>query len=164
MKSVKKLSLISCVILATSLPLIGCTPSQYSGDVYTGNQAKTVKTVSYGTILNVREVKIQDQSVTGKVLGVGGGGAIGGIAGSTVGNGKGKTLATVVGAIGGALIGNSVANAVSNERALEIEVKRDDGATFVVVQGVTNANRNDYYPSRRVSIIGSGANISISPR
>lgn len=165
MKNVnKKLGVVSCLALIASLSLAGCAPSSYDGAVYSGNQAKTVRNVSYGKIVSIREVKIKEQSATSKILGAGGGGAIGGIAASTIGNGKGKTLATVVGAIGGAIIGNNISEAVSTEKAYEIEVKRDNGYTFVVVQGINNATRNEYYPGRQVAIIGSGDNISVSPR
>lgn len=62
--------------------------------------------ITYGTIVSVRPVKIQadNQGVVGTL----GGGALGGIAGSTIGGGRGQAIAAVVGAIGGAIAGSKI--------------------------------------------------------
>ena len=83
-----------------SLTLVGCANEDiYGGNVYSGAQAKEARSISYGTIVSTRPVKIQsdNQGVVGTI----GGGAIGGIAGSTIGGGTGRALATAVGAVAG---------------------------------------------------------------
>ena len=48
------------VLAAGLLALAGCAnTSPYSGDVYTGNQAKTAQSVSYGTITALRQVRFR---------------------------------------------------------------------------------------------------------
>ncbi len=67
--------------LMAGLTLVGCANTDiYSGSVYRGEQAKEARSISYGTIVSVREVKIQADSPG--VIGTVGGGVLGGIAGS----------------------------------------------------------------------------------
>ena len=69
---------IGVLALSTMVALAGCANSDnFSGDVYTAQQAKTVQTVSYGTITATRAVKIQDGEDS--VLGTLAGGVLGGI-------------------------------------------------------------------------------------
>ena len=80
--------------LFASLTLAGCSNTDvYGGDVYRGDQAKEARSISYGTIVSVREVKIQPNSQS--ALGTIGGGALGGIAGSTIGGGRGQALSLI---------------------------------------------------------------------
>ena len=91
--------------LMMSIGLTGCANTDiFSGDVYEAGQAKEARSISYGTIVSVRPVKIQADNPG--VIGTVGGGALGGIAGSTIGGGTGRAIATAVGAIGGAIIGS----------------------------------------------------------
>ena len=90
--------------LMMSIGLTGCANTDvFSGDVYSADQAKEARSISYGTIVSVRPVKIQADN--NGVIGSVGGGALGGIAGSTIGGGTGQAIASVVGAIGGAIVG-----------------------------------------------------------
>lgn len=78
----KKITLALAVL--ASLGLAGCANTDiYSGNVYEGSQAKEARSISYGTIVSSRPVKIQANNEG--VIGTIGGGALGGIAGSTVG-------------------------------------------------------------------------------
>lgn len=53
------------------LSLVGCVNNDtLSGDVYTASEAKQIQNVSYGTIVNVRPVKIQGGD-DANVIGVG---------------------------------------------------------------------------------------------
>jgi outer membrane lipoprotein pcp len=133
-----------------SLTLVGCANEDiYGGNVYSGTQAKEARSISYGTIVSTRPVKIQsdNQGVVGTI----GGGAIGGIAGSAIGGGTGRALATAVGAVAGAVVGSKVEEKASQVNAIEMVIRKDDGKEIVVVQ---KAEAN-LVPGARVRIVGS---------
>ncbi|MDG6894653.1 glycine zipper 2TM domain-containing protein [Volucribacter amazonae] len=150
----KKMTLALAVL--TSVSLVGCANTDiYSGSVYEGNQAKEVRSISYGTIVSVRPVKIQadNQGVIGTV----GGGVLGGIAGSSIGGGTGQAIATAVGAIAGAVIGSTVEEKASQVNALELTIKKDNGQEIVVVQ----KQDPTLTVGRRVRIVG-GSTVNVS--
>ena len=81
----KRIALIT--LLAATTAITGCANSDvYSGDVYTKDRAKQVQTVSYGTILSTRPVKIQADE--NSLIGTIGGAVVGGLLGSTIGGGS----------------------------------------------------------------------------
>ncbi len=91
----------------SSFALVGCANTDvFSGSVYSGEQAKEARSIAYGTIVSVRDVKIQARSEG--VIGTVGGGVLGGVAGNAIGGGTGQAIATAVGAVAGAVIGNQV--------------------------------------------------------
>ncbi|WP_346797406.1 hypothetical protein R5M92_01805 [Halomonas sp. Bachu 37] len=142
------------------LTLAGCAnTAPYSGDVYRGNQAQTGQSVSYGTIVAIRQVQIQADSRAGGLLGSGGGAIIGGLLGSQVGGGSGRQLATVAGALGGTVAGTAAEDRANRIAAWEMEIRRDDGSDVVVVQ---RADQN-FQAGQRVRLIGSGSNLSVAP-
>lgn len=148
------------IVALSVLTIAGCAnTSRYSGDVYSGNQAKTSQSVTYGTIVAIRPVQIQAESRAGGLLGSGGGAIIGGLLGSQVGGGSGRQLATVAGALGGAVAGTAAEDATNRINALEMEIRRDDGSDVVVVQ---RADRQ-FQAGQRVRLIGSGASVSVAP-
>lgn len=139
-----------------SLTLVGCSNEDiYGGNVYSGAQAKEARSISYGTIVSTRPVKIQsdNQGVVGTI----GGGAIGGIAGSAIGGGTGRALATAVGAVAGAVVGSKVEEKASQVNAIEMVIRKDDGKEIVVVQ---KAEAN-LVPGARVRIVG-GSRLNVS--
>lgn len=139
-----------------SLTLVGCANEDiYSGNVYSGTQAKEARSISYGTIVSTRPVKIQsdNQGVVGTI----GGGAIGGIAGSAIGGGTGRALATAVGAVAGAVVGSKVEEKANQVSAIEMVIRKDDGKEIVVVQ---KAEAN-LVPGARVRIVG-GSRLNVS--
>lgn len=142
------------------LTLAGCAnTSGYSGDVYSGNQAKTTQNVRIGTIAAVRPVQIQADSRTGGLLGGGGGAIIGGLLGNQIGGGSGRQLATVAGALGGSIAGTAAEDRANRIDALEMEIRLEDGTDVVVVQ---RADRQ-FQPGQKVRLIGNGANASVAP-
>ncbi|WP_044471138.1 glycine zipper 2TM domain-containing protein [Mannheimia massilioguelmaensis] len=150
----KKITLV--LALALSLGLTGCANTDvYSGDVYTGAQSKEARSISYGTIVSARPVRIQadNQGVIGTV----GGGALGGIAGSAIGGGRGQAIATVVGAVAGAVVGSKVEEKASQVDALELVIKKDNGKEIVVVQKAHASLK----PGARVRIVG-GSTLNVS--
>ncbi len=143
--------------LMAGLTLVGCANTDiYSGSVYRGEQAKEARSISYGTIVSVREVKIQADSPG--VIGTVGGGVLGGIAGSGIGGGTGQAIATSVGAIAGAVIGNTVEQKVSQVSSLEMVIRKDDGNEIVVVQ----KKEDGFTPGKRVRIVGSNSDLNVS--
>jgi outer membrane lipoprotein pcp len=139
-----------------SLTLVSCANEDiYGGNVYSGAQAKEARSISYGTIVSTRPVKIQsdNQGVVGTI----GGGAIGGIAGSAIGGGTGRALATAVGAVAGAVVGSKVEEKASQVSAIEMVIRKDDGKEIVVVQ---KAEAN-LVPGARVRIVG-GSRLNVS--
>lgn len=143
--------------LLASLTLAGCANTDiYSGDVYRGDQAKEARSISYGTIVHVRDVKIQadNQGVIGTV----GGGVLGGIAGSTIGGGRGQAIATAVGAIAGAMAGSKVEEKASQVTSMEMVIRKDDGEEIVVVQ----KKQDGFVPGRKVRIVGSRSDLNVS--
>lgn len=140
-----------------SMALAGCSNSDvYSGDVYRGDQAKEARSITYGTIVTVREVKIQAESPG--VIGTVGGGVLGGIAGSTIGGGTGQAIATTVGAIVGSVAGSKVEQKASQVTSLEMVIRKDNGEEIVVVQ----EKEDGFVPGRKVRIVGSRNDLNVS--
>lgn len=147
---------LSLAVLA-SLTLAACSNSDiYSGDVYRGDQAKEARSISYGTIMTVREVKIQGDSPG--VIGSVGGGVLGGIAGSTIGGGTGQAIATTVGAIAGSVIGSTAEQKASQVTSLEMVIRKDNGEEIVVVQ----KKEDGFVPGKKVRIVGSRSDLNVS--
>lgn len=143
--------------MLASLVLTGCANSDiYSGDVYSGGQAKEARSISYGTIIDVREVKIQADS--SGVIGSVGGGVLGGIAGSTIGDGRGQAIATTIGAIAGAVAGSKIEEKASQVSSLEILIRKENGEEIVVVQ----KKQDGFVPGRKVRIVGSRNELNVS--
>ncbi|WGE34018.1 glycine zipper 2TM domain-containing protein [Actinobacillus genomosp. 1] len=151
----KKFSLAAA--LFASLTLVGCANTDiYSGSVYSSSQAKEARSISYGTIVSVRDVKIQADNQG--VLGTLGGGALGGVAGSTIGGGSGRAVATAVGAVAGAIIGSTVEEKATQVSSLEMVIRKDDGKEIVVVQ----KKEDGFVPGKRVRIVGSNSDLNVS--
>ena len=141
--------------LMMSIGLTGCANTDiFSGDVYEAGQAKEARSISYGTIVSVRPVKIQADNPG--VIGTGG--ALGGIAGSTIGGGTGQAIATAVGAIGGAIIGSKAEEKMSQVNGAELVIRKDNREEIVVVQKADPS----FQAGRRVRIVGgSSLNVSV---
>ncbi|MGL4716181.1 MAG: glycine zipper 2TM domain-containing protein [Aeromonas sp.] len=146
----KRMTLIALLAATT---ITGCANSDiYSGDVYTKDRAKQVQTVSYGTIITTRPVKIQAED--NSVLGTIGGAVVGGLLGSTVGGGVGRDLATAGGAIAGAAAGKAAGDKLNQVDGVELEIKKETGEAIVVVQKASPT----FVPGARVRMTqGNGA-------
>ncbi|QPB42330.1 outer membrane lipoprotein [Rodentibacter haemolyticus] len=145
------------LVLAAALSVTGCANTDiFSGDVYSADQAKEARSISYGTLVSVRPVKIQADNPG--VIGTVGGGAIGGIAGSAIGGGRGQAIATAVGAIAGAVVGSKIEEKASQVNGAELVIKKDDGKSIVVVQKADPK----FVAGKRVQIVGgSSLNVSV---
>ncbi|WP_410015029.1 outer membrane lipoprotein SlyB [Sodalis sp. C49] len=149
------------VVTLAGLTLAGCASNNsLSGDVYSANEAKQVQSVTYGTLVGVRPVQIQggeDSNVIGAI----GGAVLGGFLGNTLGGGTGRNLATAAGAVAGGVAGQGVTSAASRSQGVELEVRKDDGNTIMVVQKQGNTR---FSVGQRVAIASNGRNVTVSPR
>ena len=151
----KKMTAALALLVAFSLA--GCANTDvFSGDVYTASQAKEARSITYGTIVSVRPVKIQaeNQGIVGGI----GGGALGGIAGNAIGGGRGQAIATVVGALAGAVGGSKIEEKMSQVNGAELVIKKDDGQEIVVVQKADSS----FVAGKRVRIVGGGSDLNVS--
>lgn len=149
------------VVALAGITLAGCASNNtLSGDVYSASQAGRVQNVSYGTLLSVRQVQIQGGDEN-NVVGAIGGAVLGGMLGNTIGGGSGRRLATAGGAVAGGVAGQGVQSAMNRSTGLELEIRRDDGSTVVVVQ---KAGPTAFTPGQRVMMVGSGSSMTVSPR
>lgn len=139
----------------------GCVNnSTLSDDVYSASDAKIASSVTYGTIVHIREVKIQGED--GKdIIGAVGGAVLGGFLGNSIGGGRGRSLATAAGAIVGGLAGQKVESSVNKTSGVELEIRKDDGKTIIVVQKQSNT---DFRVGQRVAISTEGGKSTVSPR
>ena len=151
----KKMTATLALLVAFSVT--GCANTDvFSGDVYTASQAKEARSITYGTIVSVRPVKIQaeNQGIIGGI----GGGAVGGIAGNAIGGGRGQAIATVVGALAGAVGGSKIEEKMSQVNGAELVIKKDDGQEIVVVQKADSS----FVAGKRVRIVGGGSDLNVS--
>ncbi|TCV99755.1 outer membrane lipoprotein [Biostraticola tofi] len=154
---IKKLLIVSLA----GLTLAGCASnSDLSGDVYSASEAKQVQTVNYGTIVSTRPVQIQGGE-NSNIIGTLGGAVLGGFLGNTVGGGSGRSLATAAGAIAGGAAGSGIEGAVNRTQGIELEIRKDDGNTIVVVQKQGNTR---FSVGQRVAMASNGRTITVSPR
>lgn len=119
----------------------------YGGSTYEPRgEARSVKQVTYATVMDVRETFLKEEGTS--YVGTGIGGTLGALLGSKVGSGNGTYAAqAALGLIGGAL-GNRLANQTRD--GLEVVIKMDDGRTVAIVQekdGLT------FTPGDRVRVI-----------
>lgn len=125
---------LATVVVAMALALSGCA-SSLTGDSYSRGEARTAQSVSLGTIVGIRAVKIEGtQSGVGTV----GGAALGGLAGSTIGGGRGAIAGAIAGVIGGGLLGSAAEQGVTGRQGIEITVREDNGLTRAYVQEQDN--------------------------
>lgn len=125
------LTLIAGLVCGT-LFLTGCN-NEYAGDQYSASQIKSVQNVIYGTIIGIREVKVQNVGSTGTQAGVLGGGVLGGVIGNAIGGGKGALIGAGLGALGGGATGYAIGN--SNSKVKEYTIKADNGNIVAITQG-----------------------------
>ncbi|MFQ6249288.1 outer membrane lipoprotein [Yersinia enterocolitica] len=141
--------------------LSGCANNNtLSGDTFSSSQAGQAQAVSYGTLVSVRPVTIQGGDGN-NIAGAIGGAVVGGFLGNTIGGGTGRRLGTAAGAVAGGVVGQQVQSMMNRNSGVELEVRRDNGTTFLVVQaqGVTQ-----FQPGQRVTIAAHGNTVTITPR
>ncbi|PWC14084.1 hypothetical protein B4923_03995 [Brenneria roseae subsp. americana] len=149
------------VVTLAGITLAGCAnTSTLSGDVYSASEAKQVQTVTYGTIVSTRPVQIQ-AGEDSNVIGALGGAVLGGFLGNTIGGGSGRSLATAAGAVAGGVAGQSATGAMNRTQGIELEIRKDDGSTIMVVQ---KQGDTKFSAGQRVAMASNGRSITVSPR
>ena len=149
--------IIATIAVAT---LSGCVNNNtLSGDTFSSSQAGQAQAVTYGTLVSVRPVTIQGGDGN-NVAGAIGGAVVGGFLGNTLGGGTGRRLGTAAGAVAGGVVGQQVQSMMNRNSGVELEVRRDNGTTFLVVQaqGVTQ-----FHAGQRVTIATHGNTVTITP-
>ncbi|SPX19453.1 outer membrane lipoprotein SlyB [Escherichia coli] len=85
----------------------------------------------------------------------------GGFLGNTVGGGTGRSLATAAGAVAGGVAGQGVQSAMNKTQGVELEIRKDDGNTIMVVQNkatlVSLRANVSYWPAM-------ASQVTVSPR
>ncbi len=150
------------VVSMVGLSLVGCVNNDtLSGDVYTASEAKQVQNVSYGTIVNVRPVQIQggdDSNVIGAMwrccswwfsLGI------------LLVAEPGVLWLLQQSAVAGGVAGQGVQSAMNKTQGVELEIRKDDGNTIMVVQKQGNTR---FSPGQRVVLASNGSRVTVSPR
>lgn len=145
------LSVVSSMLVAA-----GCADT-HSGDVYQANRAGIVQNVSFGTVTNVRQVTIQDDS-SNMPIGAVAGAVVGGLLGHSVGGGTGKKLATVGGVVAGGLAGNAIQGQANKTTGMEVEIRLDNGQTIAVVQKMDP----NFQIGSRVRLVDAGGRTTAS--
>ncbi|MFP8968374.1 glycine zipper 2TM domain-containing protein [Pokkaliibacter sp. CJK22405] len=125
-------AVVASVLIAGSLLMSGCA-STLTGDTYSRGEARQMQNVQYGTITNIRMVKIEgNQSAIGALPGA----VVGGIAGSTIGGGTGRGIATVLGAVAGGVAGSAIEKNVTTAQGINMTIRLDNGQSVAIVQEV----------------------------
>lgn len=80
---------------------------------------------------------------------------------NTIGGGTGRSLATAAGAVAGGVAGQGVQSAMNKTQGVELEIRKDDGNTIMVVQKQGNTH---FSPGQRVVLVSNGSQVTVSPR
>jgi outer membrane lipoprotein SlyB len=139
--------LMAALVVLAPLVLSACTGTP-ANSTYSGMGVGRTASVTYGTIVSMRNVVVQGGSSD---VGTFGGAALGGVAGSFIGGNsfRGNILGAIGGALLGGLAGNVAESSLNKGEAIEFIIRQDDGSTISVVQ----TNENNFRPGQRVAII-----------
>lgn len=125
-------SIISMACIAAMVALLSGCVSELTGTSYSREEARQMQEVRFGTIAEVRMVKLEG---TRSDIGTLAGGALGGIAaGSSIGKGSGKAVAAIAGALAGGALGNMAEKKLTAKQGVELTVQLENGAYISVVQ------------------------------
>lgn len=118
------------IIGTTSVGLMaGCANN--SAAVYSSGQAQRAQTVQLGTVMAVKDVRIQGKNNQLITLA---GTALGGLAGSQVSHGTESAIAAVAGAVVGGLGTQAIQKGVGGGAGYEITVELDNKTVISIVQ------------------------------
>lgn len=119
----------SFLFLIGLLFLSACTtPSQ---NVYDYREAGRSVIVEFGTVVDVRPIKIKGQN-TG--VGAGTGAVAGGIAGSQIGQGDGQIAGAAAGILVGAIAGSAAEQAMQDSEGREMTIVTEKGKVLTIAQ------------------------------
>ncbi len=122
---------VAAVVAVVMVVLSGCM-SDLTGTTYSREEARQMQVVKFGTIAEVRFVKLEG---TNSDVGTLAGGAVGGLAaGSNIGKGSGKAVAAIAGAVAGGVLGHMAEKKLTEKQGVEVTVRLEDGSFVSVVQ------------------------------
>lgn len=78
-----------------------------------------------------------------------------------MGGGTGRSLATAAGAVAGGVAGQGVQGAMNKTQGVELEIRKDDGNTIMVVQKQGDTR---FSAGQRVVLASNGRQVTVSPR
>lgn len=153
----KKISVFASLVLSVFL-LTGCgAPS--SQNVYNFKEAGQSTIVEFGTVLDIRPIKIKGpNSGVGAVAG----GTAGAVAGKQFGNGNGQLAAAVGGAVVGIVAGAMAEQALADKTGLDFTVALESGKVITVPQYV-NKDEAVLQKGQRVMVQTSGSYQRVLP-
>ena len=109
-------------------------------------------TVSFGTVITLREVEITGKNTgAGSLIGAGAGAG----AGSYIGNGSGNIWAVAGAALAGAIVGGIAEQAMSDRNGIEYVITLENGETVTIVQNI-NPDDKPINEGDRVMVQGNG--------
>jgi outer membrane lipoprotein SlyB len=149
--------IFTLIVLAMTALLTACgTVGQPSANsnIYGSSSAYRAQYVSYGTVVNARQVILQGGDSVGTIAGA----VVGGLLGNQVGGGRGRIVGTMAGVLAGATVGKAIDRNASQQVAQEIIVRRYNGGDFAVIQGLDQSFR----PGDPVTIVQDGNSVRIS--
>jgi outer membrane lipoprotein SlyB len=116
-----------------AMPLGGCVRHS-SQDTYEEGDVGKAVSVTYGTVLAVRDIQISGKATAA-------GAAAGGVAGAAAGtaypgSGTGNTIATIGGAVAGAILGSALEQSIRDRPGKEYTIALETGTTMTVAQEV----------------------------
>lgn len=143
--------------LLALLLLTGC--AHQSQNVYKAGEMGKTSTVSFGTVINTREIDvIGDNTGAGAIVG----GAAGAGVGSMVGQGSGNAWAIGAGLVAGIAAGALAEQAIADRTGVEYTVTLQSGVTITVPQDV-NKGEHIIQPGERVIVQNSGGYQRVLP-
>ena len=134
----------------------GCATSSDSTRVYSKDQMRQAGIVEFGTIVSVKQVRMegnQNELITM------GGTALGGLAGSNIGKGTGAIAGAIVGAIAGGMATQAAQQSLNTKPALELTVKLDSNGKMLSIVQEADVPFNN---GERVRVITSGGTTRVS--
>ena len=144
--TIKKM--ILAVLVAVSLA--GCA-SDMTGTTYSRSEARQMQVVRFGSVAEVRFVKLEG---TEGDVGALAGAATGGIAASQIGGKREGMIAGIAGAVAGGVLGHMAEKKLTEKQGIEITVHLEDGSYVSVVQEHDNAA--PFIAGDRVKVLTQG--------
>ncbi len=118
-----------------SIFLITACAQKIGGTDVNVNQTGIASSVTFGTVMSIIDVNVNDDNSGTAVLTTIGGGVAGGFLGSEIGKGSGNTVAKIGGAILGAIAGSEMTKILNNQAGYQLTIRLDDGSIIAIVQG-----------------------------
>lgn len=133
------------------ISLSGCM-SDTTGTTYSRSEARQMQVVRFGTVADVRMVKLEGtEGEVGTIAGA----AVGGIAASSIGGQRESAIAGIAGAVAGGVLGHMAEKKLTTQQGIELTIRLEDGSYVSVVQ---QADPNAPFSNGdRVKVLSQGA-------